>query len=97
MKRGWLSALRGGCFLENKLSSTLMRGAAAPVSSGMRLSQRAGMVAGATTWQPLQGLRVSRVTFRKMAGFAIAPQARMQRTLALIQLSVISESCVSKF
>ena len=73
------------------------RGAAAPVSTRDAVEPKAGMVAGATTRQPLLCLRVSRGTFRKMAGFAKVPQARMQRTLALIQLSVIGESCIPKF
>jgi hypothetical protein len=46
-RQGSVIRARGG-FLKNESSSTHMRGAAAPVSSGMRLSQRRG------TWLPAQ-------------------------------------------
>jgi len=48
MKRGGAIRAAWRLFLEKKTSPTLTRGAAAPVSSGMRLSHRAGMVASAT-------------------------------------------------
>jgi hypothetical protein len=83
---------------KNVSSSTHMRGAAAPVSSGMRLSQKRGMVAGATT----------KPHFARLARFSdcFPEGSRLYkggckraclRTLALIQLYVIGESCAPQF
>ena len=56
------------------------------------------MVASATTRQLMRYLRVSRDSFRKVAGLCKSRCKRAcLRTLALIQLCVIGESCVPQF
>jgi hypothetical protein len=97
-RRGWAVRAAWRHFLKNVSSSTHMRGAAAPVSSGMRLSQKRGMVAGATTKPHFARLaRFSDCFPEGSRPYKGGCKRACLRTLALIQLYVIGESCAPQF